>query len=1070
MPWIISSSGYVSRIKISLNKAQLVAQDHAWPHLLRSQSLVLDFNLNYSRYWNAPQSWDINLDTKHAKLMFLFDHKNVLRDLINDWSRDSKPDVMSFVPFTYRFKINAQKFEFITLANDYNWIASTFENSYLSFFLKNLNLSIELPFTEFCPPSIPIKMDFKASTLICRISLSATSTSLYAMRELHSNLRFVNANGVPTKKNPFNITEEQMSDDGSFPKLVWIDCWRSTSANLVVYYVYHPQPWVDDFHRFMPGPQCRVSQDEILRQLRPGASKHSGPSMDELMKDKYSPSYMEPDTVDIHLTIPSSKILCHGMLLRLFIHVKENYFGVNQVPVLLKDGPKTETDHFTSSLLAQNKPSSTTEKPKVPTQDSWQVPSQIRRISQIVIQNTQPPDEAATQRRQQTESASNANKKIVDPRHYRPFAVRVSVSLHGIQAHLPLHSNVSSPVPCPTAFLDCITFEMDKKYRGTRMQVIVSPLLVAVYDMNQHLRPKSNAALSYGRLQIGGLQFRGHAMFSGDGLPLDSELLEYAWSMEITLGSLMGQLTSVQLASVTQVLTTFVQSVVDAENGVQNSISFELCQHGYPQTICPHWHVTESKSPLGQEGHMLCPTEAQLKYRMLRVFLDSIDLAIVESGACLELKLDPIRLATCNLHGQTSKNGLSLVLPRISVVQYLRSVEVEKVKSAEDDFMKTLIPSLNAQESPESELKPDIKKFGAWFEAGSIVLGPLHLNGGLAPHTASTYLHQSQFLRQHDQDTRRLWFIWSSINTSAPPLACGCYGGCEFFGQNLMGKVLHEEIRTGIYKPRAIFPPRHEYCSNTDPPGSTLLFNNIKFSDRSLQFGESLILDGQLVFESHAPAVCFVNQNGLNMMRLETWSLYEEAHAEKLALWTEKAEQMAENVTESLMLPRAPSILEKSDLDCCEMCMISEGCQPLEFDSMEEYYDSDSDLPSTRSSCSSNSQVRVFGDPTLRHSTESGLHLLQETDVTSSCVEGGSPSHKRRSFFGKKSSKPKSFRQNRSSHRHKQLEEDSDSDQVDTRCTGNHEKSKSTNSVLGHDLVPVSSICAIFFKALIINY
>ena len=38
-------------------------------------------------------------------------------------------------------------------------------------------------------------------------------------------------------------------------------------------------------------------------------------------------------------------------------------------------------------------------------------------------------------------------------------------------------------------------------------------------------------------------------MFSHQGLPLSSETLEYAWLIEITVGDLVGRMTSVQVSS-----------------------------------------------------------------------------------------------------------------------------------------------------------------------------------------------------------------------------------------------------------------------------------------------------------------------------------------------------------------------------------------------------------------------------------------------------------------------------------------------------------------------------------------
>lgn len=46
----------------------------------------------------------------------------IILDLIQDWSSDSAPDIFSFVPYTWNFKIMFHQFEMIWAANQHNWI------------------------------------------------------------------------------------------------------------------------------------------------------------------------------------------------------------------------------------------------------------------------------------------------------------------------------------------------------------------------------------------------------------------------------------------------------------------------------------------------------------------------------------------------------------------------------------------------------------------------------------------------------------------------------------------------------------------------------------------------------------------------------------------------------------------------------------------------------------------------------------------------------------------------------------------------------------------------------------
>lgn len=46
----------------------------------------------------------------------------VILDLIQDWSSDSAPDIYSFVPYMWNFKVMFHQFEMIWAANQHNWI------------------------------------------------------------------------------------------------------------------------------------------------------------------------------------------------------------------------------------------------------------------------------------------------------------------------------------------------------------------------------------------------------------------------------------------------------------------------------------------------------------------------------------------------------------------------------------------------------------------------------------------------------------------------------------------------------------------------------------------------------------------------------------------------------------------------------------------------------------------------------------------------------------------------------------------------------------------------------------
>ncbi|KAK4290738.1 hypothetical protein Pmani_036385 [Petrolisthes manimaculis] len=120
------------------------------------------------------------------------------------------------------------------------------------------------------------------------------------------------------------------------------------------------------------------------------------------------------------------------------------------------------------------------------------------------------------------------------------------------------------------------------------------------------------------------LNMRGDAMFSAEERSLDEETLEYAWLVELTVGTLSGKLTTPQLQNIITALEAFVFTVEDAENSLRHPRPYLYCYHGTPQPQCPQ---TTSEH--------FCPTTDTIKYKMVRASLDEISLNLVESGTIL---------------------------------------------------------------------------------------------------------------------------------------------------------------------------------------------------------------------------------------------------------------------------------------------------------------------------------------------------------------------------------------------------------------------------------------------------
>uniref|UniRef100_A0A1I8FB95 Bridge-like lipid transfer protein family member 1 N-terminal domain-containing protein n=1 Tax=Macrostomum lignano TaxID=282301 RepID=A0A1I8FB95_9PLAT len=271
-----------------------------------------------------------------------------------------------------------------------------------------------------------------------------------------------------------------------------------------------------------------------------------------------------------------------------------------------------------------------------------------------------------------------ATRQPTDPLRRRlavRFGVRANLAFHEIQGTCRATRATSCRL-CPTCLSTVLSFELNKQYDETRLQLCGCLLPVV----------------------------RGHAMFSHKDLPIDCETLEYAWLIEL-------RLTLPQLAGLIQGVQAFVFSALDSENELQAASKDRVCVHGQTTSACSRHKRTDSRPS--------CFHEEQLKYKnCLRLSVDQLNLCLVESGTCLSVQLDPIRLSNCNLHSEKTRRRL----------------------------------------------------FGP--AAHAIRIGPIVVNAGLALGQPDLHAIQDAFLRLHDRRFTRLWFLWPTkeLPATGPPL------------------------------------------------------------------------------------------------------------------------------------------------------------------------------------------------------------------------------------------------------------------------------------------------------------
>ncbi|CAF94276.1 unnamed protein product, partial [Tetraodon nigroviridis] len=325
----------------------------------------------------------------------------------------------------------------------------------------------------------------------------------------------------------------------------WVDCWSVPNFLLIIDYTWHP------IYPQKADEQLKQSlsemEESMLSALRPPEHVTAPPRYTSASTSaahprlSTDPSELPPDRLHVEMEMsPDSQIILYGPLLRALISIKENYFGEYDM--------YTDFEEVVSSPVLSTSTSSGL---------GW---------SPLGV-----------------DDSGRKNASDFHPLDLRPWDITVYINLYKVHGRLPMHCSSEGPEG-PSGFLERLCFEMKKGYKETMLQLLLSPIHIFVSDNCQ--RPTADGVLRDGHLSLSGLQMRAHAMFSAQGLPPDSDTLEYAWLIDMQAGGLTGRVTVPQM----------------------------------------------SRLP----GH--CRTSEELKYTMTRLAMDGVDLFVVEHGCAANIK------------------------------------------------------------------------------------------------------------------------------------------------------------------------------------------------------------------------------------------------------------------------------------------------------------------------------------------------------------------------------------------------------------------------------------------------
>lgn len=761
LPWIVLQDGYTTKITGQLLHLEATTSLQ-YRSLAESETLEYTVKCHYPLIWNHHQCWQLALTGCKATANFVYTHIDFFQDLVNDWANKSRPDILHFVPYTWKISLLLKECEVITVSNEHNWIdcsSTNQENNHVAFCGDLLDVSFDLPFVDFLPDVIPLKIWIQGEAVDMSLYLPEVNTSRLLVLSVDKNAKL-----LPCRLRASKWRRRCVKSQG------WVDCWSVPIVALSVRYTYHPIPPLG------PEPQADITtpeKEEILLSPMRIPRMRKQPQINwPVDGNKFDRSTLPPDKISVELEVGPSILLAYGTIITSFMNLLENIFGVDQTFTDMQRSPNMDMFQWNTEN---------------PTKANDR--SSVGQHTEISMEDT-----------------TDSTKSPFDPRRYRPFDVTVSITIHEIQAHIVKNCSENEP-PCPVVLIERFGFEMDKSFRETKLQLLLSPSILV---SSNNLSPSNNSGPLYqGHLMLSSFQLRGHGFFSDANRSVEDETVEYAWMMELQLGQLTGRLSLPQLYHIISSLETFVLLIFDNENELTAPNPIKYCHHGINNVMCPETDVTMKYR---------CPTSNEIKYKMVRVAIDLVDIYIADSNTTLQTWISPVRLSLCNLHGSGFGSGVTALLPNIKVSLYTQT-----------NIQTNAHHHSNGSSASNAKL-PDNEN---WVGVGSVSLGPLLLEAASSlPQSPKNMQYvQQKFVRLHDEKTKRLWFLWPAEGKSS---LCGCTGGCAFFGTNRNGPT--------FFKPKP---------SDLQDGVNVAMFNVIDSGTKEYGYGQSLLHKGQLVF--HTP-------------------------------------------------------------------------------------------------------------------------------------------------------------------------------------------------------------------------
>ncbi|KAI9320168.1 hypothetical protein BX666DRAFT_2151466 [Dichotomocladium elegans] len=185
VPFVIGIDGTTVTNDLHL-KDVIVSTSVNYASLLQTACFDLSLAMHSPLIWNAHREWEINTSIKKPEIFLLRDHVFLIQDLIKDWGSTPAPDLLHFIPVTYKFAINISEPWIYLCVNEHNIISNPNDlqdNAFIRVRSSKLKFTMSLPFTDYQPEVTTINFHADIEQFDIGISLQSSHTLSAFMQE-----------------------------------------------------------------------------------------------------------------------------------------------------------------------------------------------------------------------------------------------------------------------------------------------------------------------------------------------------------------------------------------------------------------------------------------------------------------------------------------------------------------------------------------------------------------------------------------------------------------------------------------------------------------------------------------------------------------------------------------------------------------------------------------------------------------------------------------------------------------------------------------------------------------------